>query len=376
MMIPGARADARREPARNRSGRLNRAAALIRSGGLVILTAVAAAACEAAPDRSISMFVELTEVLSVGLVDGPEEQVFGQIRDVRGLPDGSFLVLDGQAPAIRWFDPEGNQRAAVTSQGEGPGELAQPVAMTTVDEDRLGVLDPGNQRLLIFRLEEEGFSYDTSIRVSLNPYGMYDGSICGLADRWVVHALASDGSTMQVYTQTSGEREEGFQEAVPVDEAEFGMYTFIAEPSINSGRLLCSGAWDRIISVPLRQDTVRAFSASGSPVWQHAVKGIVPEGYQVEPVFGFASESGGSHVAVSAMRWDETAVLVQYRFWRGSRTDPDSTAVESVVLDPESGEELGRTESLPRLSDARGPYVWGFEHEPFPRVRVWRREGG
>ena len=34
--------------------------------------------------------------VTIGILDGDESQVFGEIRDLAVLPDGSVLVLDGQ----------------------------------------------------------------------------------------------------------------------------------------------------------------------------------------------------------------------------------------------------------------------------------------
>lgn len=100
---------------------------------------------------------------------------------------------------------------------------------------------------------------------------------------------------------------------VPLPEGGFDRYASIMEPSLNSAIMHCANDADLVVAVGVRTDTVRGFDTSGSEVWQSALSGITPEEYQLEPAFGYAGESEGSHVAASAVRWSESSLLVQYR---------------------------------------------------------------
>lgn len=86
-------------------------------------------------DPDDAVYAELAEApaLSVGLLDGPPELLFGRIATVARDEDGNLVVADGQANEIRIFDPRGAWLRTLGGEGEGPGEFerlggAWPVA--------------------------------------------------------------------------------------------------------------------------------------------------------------------------------------------------------------------------------------------------------
>ena len=62
-------------------------------------------------------------VLSIGSVDGPDQEVFGRIASVQLDDAGNFIVADGQAGEIRVFNATGDHLHTVGGAGEGPGEF-------------------------------------------------------------------------------------------------------------------------------------------------------------------------------------------------------------------------------------------------------------
>lgn len=66
----------------------------------------------------------LVEELRIGVVEGEEPYMFGQVVDV--IPDvmGRIWVLDSQAWELRLFDAQGRFVRSVGGPGEGPGEFS------------------------------------------------------------------------------------------------------------------------------------------------------------------------------------------------------------------------------------------------------------
>lgn len=64
-----------------------------------------------------------------------------------GDPDGSLLVLDRQGKRVLRYGPEGEHRGTYGREGQGPGELAQPLAMAVGPGDTIWVSDFSNSRL-------------------------------------------------------------------------------------------------------------------------------------------------------------------------------------------------------------------------------------
>ncbi len=81
--------------------------------------------------------LELEELWRAGGQDG--EIIFGRISDVIRHPNGEIYVLDNQLCQVEVFGPEGEHRRTLTRQGDGPGEVRQPIGLVLLTEDLLGI---------------------------------------------------------------------------------------------------------------------------------------------------------------------------------------------------------------------------------------------
>jgi hypothetical protein len=55
--------------------------------------------------------VRLVEEVAIGALDGAEEYLFGRVGDLAVDADGGIYVFDGQVPALRYYDSNGELRA-------------------------------------------------------------------------------------------------------------------------------------------------------------------------------------------------------------------------------------------------------------------------
>lgn len=94
---------------------------------------------------------ELVPEVTIGVLDGDEAYMLGQIRALTAAPDGRIFALDGQVPAVRVYDAEGAHLTTLGRSGGGPGEFGQPDGgLAMLSDGRLVVRDPGNARLQVF----------------------------------------------------------------------------------------------------------------------------------------------------------------------------------------------------------------------------------
>ncbi len=77
--------------------------------------------------------------LRIGVLDGEEWEVFGDVRAVEVRRDGTILILDYQASEIRAFDPQGGYLGTIAGRGEGPGELQEVNGMVLKGDSVLWV---------------------------------------------------------------------------------------------------------------------------------------------------------------------------------------------------------------------------------------------
>lgn len=123
----------------------------------------------------------LTEGLRLGSVssDGPDQ--FGQIRDVTADALGRIYVLESQAKQVRVFEPDGHFVRSLGHEGQGPGELANPIRLEWGPDDALWIVDFGNKRYEVF---------DTT-GVRLASYPILPTSF-GFGNRWAGGVLFED----------------------------------------------------------------------------------------------------------------------------------------------------------------------------------------
>jgi len=66
---------------------------------------------------------QLTEDLRIGVIEGDDHYMFGNVAGLIPTPDGRIWVLDGMAHELRLYDQDGAFVRAVGRDGEGPGEF-------------------------------------------------------------------------------------------------------------------------------------------------------------------------------------------------------------------------------------------------------------
>jgi hypothetical protein len=67
-------------------------------------------------------------IWSVGGVE-PPAHVFGSVADLARLPDSTVVAVDRQARELHVFGPDGELVERLGGEGEGPGELLDPIAV-------------------------------------------------------------------------------------------------------------------------------------------------------------------------------------------------------------------------------------------------------
>jgi hypothetical protein len=92
----------------------------------------------------------LVPEMTIGVLDGAEEYMFGRVLGLGEGPSGDVYVVDAQVPALRVYSPEGVYQATIGRQGEGPGEYAQPDGLAVLSDGRLVLRDPRLGRLTVY----------------------------------------------------------------------------------------------------------------------------------------------------------------------------------------------------------------------------------
>ena len=92
----------------------------------------------------------LEEELSIGVVDGPETEMFSGVIDIEVDVDGNIYILDYRESCCRVFNPAGKFLRTIGSPGQGPGELERPSSLHICQDNQLWIADSRNRRIAIF----------------------------------------------------------------------------------------------------------------------------------------------------------------------------------------------------------------------------------
>ena len=92
----------------------------------------------------------LVEEISIGVTDGADEYMFGEIADVAIGRDGSIFVYDRQVRIVRQYDANGKFVRTFGRAGQGPGEYRAVSGIAVLPDGRVLVWDTAGWRLNVY----------------------------------------------------------------------------------------------------------------------------------------------------------------------------------------------------------------------------------
>jgi hypothetical protein len=156
--------------------------------------------------------LELKEDLSIGGPAAEGDYAFGEVRDFVVDDAGAIYVLDRKNSNIKVFDPSGKYLRTIGRQGQGPGELESPRALSiNRAADELAVLQT-SRRMSFFKLDGT-FLRHLAFKEIWALYGRVDsqGQIYvteGIVDpanpRYELKKLGPDGTLLSTIARSPG----------------------------------------------------------------------------------------------------------------------------------------------------------------------------
>lgn len=339
------------------------------AGSAVLLLALLQPGCARERPSRQPLLAELDTIAKLGVLAGDSIQELGRIAAVVRDSAGHLFVLDSRTPALLQYTADGVYVGAVRGRGGGPGELAGPSALALDPTGRLLVMDPRNGRILVYAPSDHGPRYLSEVRPEL-----VSRSLCTIGARWYLQAPGGRGVIHEL--SPAGGVVRSFGE--PVDLAPFfsGPAPPLIQETFGLGPMLCTAAPDLIVALATAVPVVRAFAPDGQLVWNHQLADYHPLELEqsARGMRGRPAPGTGSQVALGMTRWAGDTLLVQLEV-RHQEAGADSTPmdIDSRFLSLKTGEELGRTRSLPRIAIRQGDTLYAFRNDPFPQVLILGR---
>ncbi len=316
--------------------------------------------------QSVDRFWERPPELKVGLLDGDDAYVFGEIRDVVALPSGGFAVVDGFSYELRWFDDRGQWVATAGRKGQGPGEFGEPHVAEVDEAGRVWVIDRRNMRLSAFRPAGEQLEFVAETRLSWPVH--YPKDLCWTQEGLILHAVASEGVFHVV--DESGVRR-SFGNAVEAEIApELRRHEVRLQERFNWGRMACVEGFG-VVLLHDEQPTLRAVSPTGEELWRRSLEDYRQLAFEPTERGGLRyavdPETGTAHYAKDLVVWGDFVYAAL------SESGMTERSYELRIYRLDDGSLVSRAE-VPFVLSAMGrEYAYGVVEEPIPQVWVFRR---
>ncbi len=121
--------------------------------------------------------------LRIGVAEGADEYMLGDVRSVDVDGDGNIYVFDAQAMMVRVFDDSGQYVRTVASQGMGPGEITRGTGIQVVGDTTLWIQDPGRYAMTAVALDGGGEVATAPMPIRRFGY-VWEGGVDGVGRVW------------------------------------------------------------------------------------------------------------------------------------------------------------------------------------------------
>jgi hypothetical protein len=360
------------------AGRSARRASTLAAAGVCVLSA-----CSGEVAESLVSFADLRldTLFAVGAADGEAWETFGAIWDVEASPDGSFAVLDLEAPAVHVFDASGAHVGSITETGLDPGALDRPSGIAWNGAGTLEVWDPGSSWVSRFSVSGGGVEYADRRRA----FAFGEAGFCSVAGRtylsyfqWnddqfvdgqVVHEIGPEGGAARSF---------GDAPDVAGGETLGQELREIATEELTPSGLLC--ARQGVLDVSFVQSLIRFHDLDGTVVWSRELSDFTPVVAYTDDGMGLGRRfdaTNGSHLLRSIVAVGEGMAIVQHEVRTQEISDEgEPEIIESRLVRLEDGAEVDRTRDLPLFLAGLGSRLYEVHEQPFPQVIVLERRSG
>lgn len=327
-----------------------------------------------APDDSIDLgadpppdtapkpaWLAFAHVTRIGVLEQPEQQVFGTIDRVLITPDSQLLVLDSKAMQARLFSLAGQYDTTLGRPGEGPGDFSSPRTAALDSAGRLYIGDLG-RRVQVFLPAGHGYTLDTVLQTGISPKSM-----CVLHDRLIVQGVTlGDTNSLHIFDL----RGRPLASGAPL----YHLRSPIINYTVSEARIACDSTSDVIVLASPLLGEVRGYHLDLTLAWRTKLAGYRSAVVRELPDegFGVTFPPDGYNRMESLVALPGGRSLAQVSFITDADLKSGATParVQSVLLDDRDGAGAVIADTLPIYAAISSTVAVEITENSYPRLTV------
>jgi hypothetical protein len=300
---------------------------------------------------------------TIGALDTPVQEVFGEIAAVAIGPDERIHVFDEQASDVRVFTPSGRLVARFGGAGGGPRELHRPVSLAVGPSGRTFVGLADRSVKIFSAAAPDAIPDRLQLPVMANTLCTLDDLLvaqgANIADPGVIWIHALDGSPVRSF---------GAKAPAPTEMLSL----------VNSllGILACAPA-GLVAYLSAGDSVLHAFDLHGAERWRATIPGWRPNLVTVTDNGGYSVRmpEGGNTILQALLPWDQQRLLMQVAVRTRAAVEAGDRWAElrSFFVSTADGAVSELPADIPHVAATSARHVVGIEVDPYPRLLVWER---
>ncbi|TVP43056.1 MAG: hypothetical protein EA350_14395 [Gemmatimonadales bacterium] len=334
-----------------------------------------------AASPGLTALEEFENGVVIGVYEGPEKLMLGEIAAAVPLADGSVAVLDPSFSRVRVFSAQGEPAGFFGEPGEGPGGLEWPTGLSTDGASRVLVADMGGRRLEGFELGSDGATPVS--RIVVEPVNAETLDACMLGGRTFVTGFLAVRNERGAATGVSSaslvhEIDEGGVPIHSFPEPYAALRNPLVAETLGMARLACGetgeGAGMVWVAYALLGE-VHAYDADGGLTWIARFSDLATPRFLASETTIRPDRSGQSvleHLShASHISSDLLAVQVTSRQLDREAGGPP-LSYRTYLLDARSGEQVAAFQADHLVIGGGSGLAVLYRPAPFPQVSLVR----
>lgn len=307
------------------------------------------------------------EVTSIGAMEGDSTDMFGRIRDLTTDDTGRIYVLDSDYNEVRMYDAEGNWTGAFSREGEGPGEIQYPEAVSFHPPGTVVIADR-NRHIKRFERQDGSFVAADQFALEYTPE-----DLCVMNDEIYVHGYQEEENTSIIHVYAlDGTHLRSFGEPYKA------RHPFVRE-ALSDGKMTCNAATEMVVFAFGHMPVLFGYSLDGELQWTSKVADFRPTEITERatddgrPSIRYSTPDRPSNLMSALISGSSGSVLLQVAErvpLEGKRAFDVTFHTYRLSARTGKGEYIGTNLSL-LIGAVTSNRIIGHYVKPFPQVKIY-----